>query len=71
MSSSVAVEIGEGAPLNGNKNAGIERRAGLLRFFRHTTEERQKRGLPELLALGQPPPERWPGTGFIRKLRTR
>ena len=29
------------------------------------------RGLPEMLALGLPEPERWPESGFIRKLQTR
>jgi hypothetical protein len=29
------------------------------------------RGLAELLAMGLPPPERWPESGFIRKLQTR
>ena len=29
------------------------------------------RGIPELLLLGLPEPERWPETGFIRKLQTR
>ena len=29
------------------------------------------KGVPELLAMGQPEPERWPESGFIRKLRTR
>ena len=29
------------------------------------------RGVPELLALGLGEPERWPTSGFIRKLQTR
>ena len=34
-------------------------------------QEAGYRGLPELLALGLPEPERWEDTGFIRKLQTK
>lgn len=34
-------------------------------------QEAGYKGLPELLALGLGAPERWPETGFIRKLQTR
>lgn len=29
------------------------------------------RGIPEILEFGLPEPDRWPETGFIRKLQTR
>ena len=34
-------------------------------------QEAGYKGIPELLALGLPEPERWPESGFIRKLQTR
>ena len=34
-------------------------------------QEAGYRGLEELAALGLEPPERWPESGFIRKLQTR
>ena len=34
-------------------------------------QEAGYRGIPEMLAMGLPEPERWPESGYIRKLQTR